>query len=67
MSIYSEPYVEKVQTGSIVVISGEYLPVDKADHPLQEEVIFLIQGETAPALEDIVPEWKLVEIFDFTA
>jgi hypothetical protein len=60
-----EPYVEKVSTGAIIIISGDYMPVDKTDQPLQDEVTFFVQGETAPPLDDKIPEWKLVEVFDF--
>lgn len=65
MEKYMEPYVEKLSTGSIVIVSGDYLPVDQADHPLQDEVTFFVQGETFPDVEDQIPDWKLVEVFDF--
>ena len=65
MEKYMEPYVEKVSTGSIVIISGDYLPVDQADQPIQEESTFFVQGETLPDIDDQIPDWKLVEVFDF--
>jgi len=60
-----ETSVEKVQTGAIVIIAGEYIPVDKANHEISEELIFLVEGETAPYAGDDSAKWKLVEMYDF--
>ena len=66
MTISLDPPIEKVHTGAIVIIPGEYIPVDNADHEIQEDVIFLIQGEEAPKVGDTEIDWKLLEAFDFT-
>ena len=65
--IMQETYVEKVPTGAIVIIAGEYLPLDKAHHEVAEEPYFMTQGETAPEIGEQVSEWKLVEAFDFAS
>ena len=62
-----EMYVEKVPTGAIVVIAGEYLPVDESNHEIAEEPYFLLPGETAPFAGNNALEWKLVEAFDFAS
>jgi len=62
-----EPAVEKVDTGAIVVIAGEYIPMDRANHELPTEPIFLVTGETAPYFDDNSPSWKLTEAFDFAS
>lgn len=59
------PSVEKVPTGAIVIISGEYLPVDSTDHPTQVEPTFFGFGETTPGTEDDEVTWKLLEAYDF--
>lgn len=66
MDTLTEPYVEKLQTGAIVIISGEYMPVDKMDQNAQEESLFLTFGETIPDMGNEI-DWKLLEAFDFAS
>ena len=60
-----ETSVEKVQTGAIVIIAGEYVPVDKTNHEVGKDLTFLIEGETAPYAGNDSFKWKLVEMYDF--
>lgn len=62
-----ETSFEKIETGTIVIIAGEYIPVDKKNNEVSEELVFLTQGETAPYAGDNSFEWKLVEMFDFAS
>jgi hypothetical protein len=61
-----EPAVEKLPTGAIVIISGEYLPVDETGHETETHTTFFGFGETTPQLGHTA-EWKLAEAFDFAA
>jgi len=63
---FMEPAVEKVETGAIVIISGEYIPVAAdATSESEPERTFLAFGETAPKADE--NEWKLVDAFDFSS
>jgi hypothetical protein len=55
---------DKVETGAIVIIAGEYTPVDQKNHEVSDELVFMTPGETAPDLGDDSFKWKLVEMFD---
>lgn len=64
-----EPTVEKLPTGAIVIISGEYVPVDKNDQP-KEDSMFLLFGEHTPEIagdEKAETDWKLLEAYDFAS
>ena len=55
---------DKVETGAIVIIAGDYIPVDKKNHEVGDELVFMTPGETAPYMGDDSLRWKLVEMFD---
>lgn len=67
MEMLAETYVEKLPTGAIVLISGEYAPVDKQDNPASNELLFLGFGETTPNIGKQEVDWKLIEAFDFAS
>jgi len=58
--------MEKVETGSIVIITGEYLAAHLKEDTYEDRV-FLSNGETAPDTGTDRKFWKLVEVIDFTA
>lgn len=67
MDIESEVYVEKVPTGALIIITGDYVPVDKTNHELMEEPLFLVSGDLSPNTVDNGTDWKLVEAIDFAS
>lgn len=67
METNMEHYVEKVPTGAIVIITGDYVPVKKAQpHLLVDEPVFMVSGDTTPVSDD-VSVWELVEAIDFAS
>jgi len=63
METQIETPVETVQTGAIVVISGEYAPVDHTT----DEPTFLSWGEYVPGTDGIDTEWQLLQAYDFAS
>ncbi len=60
-------YTEKVRTGTIVTITGEYSPVKKEDKQKVGEDWFFYQGETVPKVEDREATWILTQPIDFVS
>lgn len=59
--------IEKVQTGAIVIITGEYIAVDQSDHQVDVERYFMSNGERTPTVGSEDNWWKLVEAIDFAS
>lgn len=60
-------YTEKVKTGAIVIITGEYSPVKQEDKQKAGEDWFFYEGETVPKVEDHEAMWVLTQPIDFAA
>jgi len=60
-------YIEKVETGSIITITGEYAPVIEKEREALGENWFFMYGETAPPVLDHNSAWELIEPIDFAS
>jgi hypothetical protein len=67
MDIENELYVEKVPTGALIIITGDYAIVDETEHEVSEEHVFLVSGDLSPETGDLGTDWKLVEPIDFAS
>lgn len=58
---------EKVDTGAIVIITGEYVQVDRSSNKVSSEEWFLCNGDSAPDTGNTDKFWQLVQPIDFTS
>jgi hypothetical protein len=58
---------EKVDTGAIVIITGEYVQVDRSSNKVSSEERFLCNGDSAPDTGNTDKFWQLVQPIDFTS
>jgi hypothetical protein len=59
--------VERVETGTIVIISGEYMATKTMENKDDTDLVFMVTGEKAPIAGDEDTFWKLVEPIDFAS
>lgn len=67
MDIENELYVEKVPTGALIIVTGDYVAVDKTEHELTDELLFMVSGDLSPEAGAAGTDWKLVEAIDFAS
>lgn len=60
-------YVEKVDTGAIFTITGEYAPTNRSDKEAIGEEWFFSVGDKAPQVMNHDTTWELVQVIDFAS
>lgn len=64
--LLEEQFIEKLPTGSLVIIPGEYVAVDENDVTVIPKPFFMMPGDHTPMEGKKNLTWKLVEAIDYS-